>query len=103
MGFDARQNSVKEEALWERYADQFPVRRELIYLNHAAVSPLCRRAAEAMKGLADDCLNYGSIHYENWLETYDGVRLAAARLINSEPSEIALMKIRPRASPPSPW
>src|SRR5947209_7873756 len=92
MGFDARQNSVKEEALWERYADQFPVRRELIYLNHAAVSPLCRRAAEAMKGLADDCLNYGSIHYENWLETYDGVRLAAARLINSEPSEIALMK-----------
>jgi selenocysteine lyase/cysteine desulfurase len=92
MGFDARQESVKEQALWERYADQFPVRQELVYLNHAAVSPLCRPAAEAMKRLADDCLNFGSLHYDTWLETYDGVRRAAARLIHSDPDEIALMK-----------
>jgi selenocysteine lyase/cysteine desulfurase len=92
MGFDVRQESVKELALWERYADQFPVRQECIYLNHAAVSPLCRPAAEAMKGLADDCLHFGSLHYDTWLETYEGLRHAAARLINSRPDEIALMK-----------
>jgi selenocysteine lyase/cysteine desulfurase len=92
MGFDARQESVKEQALWERYADQFPVREQLVYLNHAAVSPLCRPAAEAMKRLADDCLNFGSLHYDTWLETYDGLRHAAARLIHSDPDEIALMK-----------
>ena len=85
MGFN-------EKPLWERYAHQFPVRDHLIYLNHAAVAPLCRPAAEAMQRLADDCLHYGSIHYDEWLAAYEGVRTAAARLINSDPAEIALMK-----------
>jgi cysteine desulfurase / selenocysteine lyase len=92
MGFTAGQSSVKDLSLWERYAHQFPVRDHLIYLNHAAVAPLCRPAAEAMQWLADDCMNYGSLHYDKWLACYDGVRDAASRLINSEPSEIALMK-----------
>ena len=78
--------------LWERYADQFPVREHLIYLNHAAVAPLCRPAAEAMKLLADDCLEYGSLHYDQWMAAYEGVRVAAARLIGADRSEIALVK-----------
>src|SRR5215471_589521 len=92
MGFPQREVSVKESPLWQRYADQFPVRDNLIYLNHAAVSPLCRPAAEAMKRLADDAFHYGSLHYDTWLEAYDGLRAAASRLINSDPGEIALMK-----------
>jgi cysteine desulfurase / selenocysteine lyase len=79
-------------ALWERYADQFPVRDRLIYLNHAAVSPLSKPAADAMKDLADDCLLYGSLHYDKWLSAYEGLRVAAARLIGSDRSEIALVK-----------
>ena len=71
---------------------QFPVTESLIYLNHAAVSPLVRPAAEAMKRFADDGMLYGSIHYQTWLDTYEGVRRATARLVNAEPSEIALMK-----------
>ena len=55
MGFVKDANSSGEAALWERYADQFPVRNHLIYLNHAAVAPLCKRSADAMKHLADDC------------------------------------------------
>jgi cysteine desulfurase / selenocysteine lyase len=92
MGFTVGQDSVKEMSLWERYAHQFPVRDNLIYLNHAAVAPLCRPAAEAMQWLADDCMRHGSLHYDQWLACYDGLRAAAAKLINSEPSEIALMK-----------
>jgi len=92
MSFTVGQDSVKESALWERYAHQFPVRDNLLYLNHAAVSPLCRPAAEAMQRLAEDCLRFGSLHYDEWLACYDGLRSAAARLINAEPSEIALMK-----------
>jgi cysteine desulfurase/selenocysteine lyase len=76
----------------EKYIDEFPVRERLIYLNHAAVAPLSRRAANAMKYLADDALTFGSYHYDDWLETYDGIRKAAARLINSAPGEIALTK-----------
>src|SRR5438477_9354937 len=76
----------------EKYRDEFPVRERLIYLNHAAVAPLSRRAANAMKHLADDALGFGSFHYDEWLETYEGVRRAAARMINAAPSEIALTK-----------
>ena len=84
--------SVAGIPLWQRYADQFPVRENLVYLNHAAVSPLPRRCADALKHLADDCLHYGSLHYGEWLAAYDGLRVAAARLIHAEASEIALVK-----------
>jgi selenocysteine lyase/cysteine desulfurase len=61
-------------------------------LNHAAVAPLCRRAADAMKWLADDSLLWGSYHYDRWLKTYDEIRDEAARLIGAKPTEIALTK-----------
>lgn len=78
--------------IWERFADQFPVRESLIYLNHAAVAPLSKPAADAMKQLADDCMQFGSLHYDQWLAAYEGVRVAAAKLIGADRSEIALMK-----------
>lgn len=83
---------VNEATLAEQYAGQFPVRDRLVYLNHAAVAPLCRPAADAMKYLADDCLQFGSLHYDQWMATYEGLRAAAARLIGAAPSEIALVK-----------
>jgi cysteine desulfurase/selenocysteine lyase len=74
------------------YRDRFPVTQSLIYLNHAAVAPLARPAAEAMQWLAQDSLEYGSLHYDRWLETYDGLRRAAALLVNGSPEEIAIVK-----------
>src|SRR5258706_14864467 len=74
------------------YRDQFPVSRNLIYLNHAAVAPLVRPAAEAMQHLAEDVLQNGAANYQQWLDAYAGLRGAAGRLINALPDEIALMK-----------
>jgi len=91
MGYE-KLSGVLEEPLYARYRDQFPVADRLIYLNHAAVAPLCRPAATAMKALADDVCEYGSLHYDQWLETYAGLRQAAARLINAAPVEIAILK-----------
>ena len=92
MGSTANVNFRSEIALWDQYAHHFPVRERLIYLNHAAVAPLCKPAADAMKHLADDCTQFGSRHYSEWLDTYEGLRVAAARLIGADRSEIALMK-----------
>lgn len=103
MGFEKDSVSLAEahnalpaaeanNALSARYRDQFPVTRELIYLNHAAVSPLSRPVAEAMKALADDACVYGSLHYDRWMECYDGLRRGAARLINASSDEIAIVK-----------
>lgn len=78
--------------LYLTYRNEFPVTGQLIYLNHAAVAPLCRRAADAMKWLADDSLQFGSLHYDKWMAAYDGLRAAAARLINAKPGEIAIVK-----------
>jgi selenocysteine lyase/cysteine desulfurase len=76
----------------QAYRSQFPVTDNLIYLNHAAVAPLVRPAAEAIERLAQDALLYGALHYEQWLATYDALRTAAARLVNATPQEIALVK-----------
>lgn len=89
MGYD---KSGSAAPIWEAWRDQFPVTQELVYLNHAAVAPLCRPAAEAMQHLAQDAMLFGSSHYAQWLETYEGLREAAARLIGAHRDEIAQVK-----------
>lgn len=81
-----------EDDLWERFSHQFPVRRNLVYLNHAGVSPLCRPAAEAMQQLAQDALDFGSLHYDQWLATYAALRKNTARLIGCDAAEVAIVK-----------
>src|SRR5262245_19152856 len=96
MSFKSDQSFVKDCALsaplWQQYAHLFPVRERLIYLNHAAVAPLSRPCADAIKHLTDDCLNFGSLHYDEWLAVYEGLRIAAAKLIGANRSEIAHVK-----------
>lgn len=84
MGFD------ESPLLTERV--HFPVCGSYVYLNHAAVAPLCRPAAQAMDWLTNDSLLHGAAHYDAWLEAYAGLRKAAARLIHAAPGEIAMVK-----------
>jgi selenocysteine lyase/cysteine desulfurase len=96
MGFQKIDNSLLAEDASNltaaRYREEFPVTSELIYLNHAAVAPLCRRAAAAIRWLADDASTFGSLHYDQWMNAYAGLRQATARLINASPEEIAIVK-----------
>jgi cysteine desulfurase/selenocysteine lyase len=93
MGFDQKPSQGSAaEPLWRQYRDEFPVTQNLIYLNHAAVAPLPRRAALAMQALAQEAADFGTLHYDRWLDTYEAVRVAAARLIGANRNEIALMK-----------
>jgi selenocysteine lyase/cysteine desulfurase len=94
MGFEQKSppGTVSAEPLWRHYRDQFPVTERLIYLNHAAVAPLPRVSAEAMQGLAQDALDFGSLHYDQWLDTYEKLRVAAASLIGADRGEIAIVK-----------
>jgi len=87
MGFE-----TVPESLWQRHRPEFPVTKNLIYLNHAAVSPVCRAAAEAMRWLATDAEEFGSFHYDKWMACYEGVRAESAKMINADPREIAIVK-----------
>ena len=88
MGFDKRVNNE----LWREFRPQFPVTKNLVYLNHAAVAPLVKPAADAMVSLAQDACEWGSFHYDTWMDAYEGLRVAASRLINAHRDEIAIVK-----------
>jgi selenocysteine lyase/cysteine desulfurase len=45
-----------------------------------------------MKRLADDVLLHGSHHYDQWLDAYQDLRVAAGRLIGADKTEIAIVK-----------
>ncbi len=92
MPTDSQLSFINSAPLWERYQTNFPIREKLIYLNHAAVAPLVLPAARAMQELAQDALVFGILHYDRWLAAYEGLRVAAARLIHADRSEIALVK-----------
>jgi cysteine desulfurase/selenocysteine lyase len=94
MGFDQIRGPapVAADPLWSQYRDEFPVTQNVIYLNHAAVAPLPRRTANAMQSWAQEAMDFGSLHYDRWLDTYEDLRVAAARLIGANRGEIALVK-----------
>ncbi len=81
-----------DQASWASYREQFPVLANLTYLNHAAVAPLCKPAADAMRWNANDCETWGSFHYDRWMKCYDDFRAQCARLIHADPGEIAIVK-----------
>ncbi len=76
----------------EEYRSAFPITEHLIWMNHAAIAPLARPAAEAMIRFSEQSLHYSSLHYEEWLETYEGLRRAGAKLMNARAREIAILK-----------
>ncbi len=74
------------------FKDLFPVTRNLVYFNHAAVGPLSVRACEAMEHHARDQRDHGALHWREWYAEYDRLREAAARLIGAQPEEVAILK-----------
>lgn len=67
----------------------FPVTKNHIYLNHAAVAPLSLPVYEAMQNYTRDLLEHGLVHWREWGKAVDRVRELAAQLINAQPHEIA--------------
>ncbi|HEX2834347.1 MAG TPA: aminotransferase class V-fold PLP-dependent enzyme [Thermoanaerobaculia bacterium] len=74
------------------HRDLFPITKNLIYFNHAAVGPLSVRACEAMEKHARDQRDFGALHWRDWYAEYDRLREAASRLLGAQPNEIAILK-----------
>ncbi len=71
---------------------EFPVCRKFIYLNHAGVSPLPARSADAGCRVFESARDEGAYKGRQWLETSDETRGRFARLIGAGPDEIAFVK-----------
>lgn len=75
------------------FSGEFPLDPDLIYLNHAAVSPWPRRTAEAVKRFAEENLHQGGRDYPRWLETETRLREQCRSLLNAPSADdIALLK-----------
>ena len=70
----------------------FPVTKNLVYFNHAALGPLSTRAYEAMENFVRDQRDFGALHWKEWYAEYVHLRTSAAKLIGAEPGEIAILK-----------
>jgi cysteine desulfurase / selenocysteine lyase len=70
---------------------EFPVRRNLVYWNHAAVAPLPRRVADAISAHVENVRDRGAADWRSWYGAIDGTRGKAARLIGARASEIAFL------------
>jgi cysteine desulfurase / selenocysteine lyase len=73
--------------------NQFPVTESLIYLNHAGVAPLPRRAHDAAVRFLDENVHTGALHYPRWMQTERELKQKLRRLLNADSSDsIALLK-----------
>ncbi len=73
--------------------DEFPVRNKLIYLNHAAASPLPRRCGDAVKSFVDEYVRFGTKNYLDWSDHANQLHTDLAKFINaSSADDIALLK-----------
>lgn len=72
---------------------EFPLREDICYLNHAAVSPWPRRTVDAVTAFAQENLVQGALHYGEWLKVETHLRNQLRELINAPSAEdIALLK-----------
>jgi selenocysteine lyase/cysteine desulfurase len=73
-------------------AREFPVLRELTFLNHAGVSPLPARSAQAMRDVITQFERFGPFYQKKDQQRMEWLREAAAKLLACSSDEIAFVK-----------
>lgn len=70
---------------------QMPITRRYAYFDHAAVAPLPQPTADAINRWLSQATELGDTVWPEWAKQVEGTRGAAARLINANAAEIALV------------
>ncbi|MFX1314862.1 MAG: aminotransferase class V-fold PLP-dependent enzyme [Promethearchaeota archaeon] len=70
---------------------EFPVLKDLIYIMAASASPICKSAYENGIAYFNNMLNYGDIHFEDFMNEIELARKNIAQYINSKPEEITFL------------
>jgi cysteine desulfurase/selenocysteine lyase len=72
----------------ERIREGFPVTKNKVFMNHAAMSPLPKPVADAVRKYVNDFSNFGTTS----IEWNDGGKPFFAKLIGAKPEEIAFIE-----------
>lgn len=73
------------------WRELFPVTRDQIFLNNAAMAPPSLRVVEAMHAFMGECAAQASRDYAAWGRRLSGARAKAARLVGGEAQDLAFV------------
>ncbi len=76
---------------WERQRELFPITRNYNFQNHAAVSPMSRRATDAVRKLLEESENSSYVEGSPYKHA-ERVRAQLAKLINANSDEVTFSK-----------
>jgi selenocysteine lyase/cysteine desulfurase len=85
----ARDTAARDIAA--RFRAAMPIAQHVAYFDHAAVAPLPAPTKNAIAQWLDQATNEGDVVWGQWAQRLEEVRQTAARLVNAQPSEIALV------------
>ena len=74
------------------WAEEFPVREQLVYLNHAGICPIPARTARIIAAEAADYRDFGAVNYRRWTGVMARGRERLAELIGATPAEVAFVR-----------
>jgi cysteine desulfurase/selenocysteine lyase len=74
---------------WNQYRELYPIIKERVFLDHAALSPLSKTIVADIRELLEDYSMFGSPKWEKWFNRVEEARGFAARLINCTTDEIS--------------
>jgi selenocysteine lyase/cysteine desulfurase len=74
-----------------RFRAAMPIASHVAYFDHAAVAPLPESTRNAITRWLDQATEEGDVVWNQWARRLEEVRQFAARLINAQPNEIALV------------
>ena len=77
---------------FENIKKEFPVTNEIIFFDHARVAPLPERVRQVVTNFVNEATQFGTIHYDNWMEEVELTRKKFAQLINADPEEVSFVK-----------
>ena len=70
---------------------EFPVRKNLVYFNHAAVGAMPRRVAQAIAADNENVRDRGAADWRRWYAAIEEARAKAARFIGASKEEVAFL------------
>ena len=74
-----------------RWREEFPITRELVYLNNCSLTPLPRRGRERMERFASEWTDLGGrAWYDHWIGEYEGLRTDIASVLGADADEVAI-------------
>lgn len=76
---------------WGWWRSQMPICENWAYFDHAAVGPLSRPAADAIRQFVDESTRQGDTVWPRWAARVEQLRTGAAELLGANPEEITVV------------